>query len=677
MSDLRRRNGVPGAIFLLLQALLLSAPLVGLSQDPTQPPAREPVLRENPPATPGGLRVEASGESAVWVKWNPSDDDEFVLAYEVHRGDGVVARTRSLSYTDTGLAAANRYCYSVRAVDESGRPSRSTAQACVTTPDLTPPETPVAPAVTLDSPTSVAASWSAVQDNVGVAGYELLRGGRLQATITGLRAGDSGLRAAKTYCYAVRAFDRAGNRSSPSPEVCVTPPDVTPPTPPRAVAAGLPRAMTVDWPPSSDDVGVAGYEVLLGAEVVATTRELATLRSELPPGRHCVSVRAFDAAGNRSEPVEACAVVPDTTPPTPPAGVEVVALGETATSLRWTGSTDDVGVVGYEVVRDEQVVARATGLSAGEESLRPYTAYCYRVRALDAAGNRSDPSAPGCVMTPDLTPPLAPSLVSASPLSDRALRVTWLAATDNVGIAGYEILRDGAVVGRSAEPSFELKRLLPGRDYCVEVRAFDPAGLRSPISEKGCGHTPDLTPPTVPGGVLAAATTSTRVAVAWSPSEDDVGVAGYEVWRGDVLVARVEGTRAMDGDLAPASEHCYELRAFDAAGNRSDRSKRACARTAPLGSPGAPVDLEAVATGARTVALRWKPSPDPGVVYAVFWDGEKRIGSTRFETYKVEGLKPGQRRCFQVAALDGAGNSSAKTWPVCASTPGSQAASTR
>jgi chitodextrinase len=255
--------------------------------------------------------------------------------------------------------------------------------------------------------------------------------------------------------------------------------------------------------------------------------------------------------------------------------------------------------------------------------------------------------------------------------------MVWLASSDNVAVAGYEVLRDGAVIARSTEAAAEVKGLAPGREYCLEVRAFDAAGLRSPHSSPACASTPDLTPPTVPAGLVAAATSSSRVSVGWSPSVDDVGVAGYELWRGDVLVSRSPSITWLETGLGAASEYCYQLRAFDAAGNVSDRSSSICARTTAAGTPAAPVELEVDAVSPRTLALKWKPSPDPGVVYAVFWDGEKRIGSTRFFTYKVDGLKPGQRRCFQVAAIDESGNSSPKTWPVCAATPPSPSASSR
>jgi chitodextrinase len=675
MTTTAHRTGARCAAWILSGAIAVACP--GFVRAAAPGPAGEPGSLDVPPGPPRDLRVEASGEAAVWVKWSPSDDDEVVIAYEVFRGGTLATRTRSLSITDTGLSPAARTCYSVRAVDAAGRTSPPTPSACVNTPDLTPPETPSAPVVVLDSPTSASVSWAPTSDNVGVVGYELLRGGRVLASVSGLRGSDGALRPTQTVCYSIRALDRAGNRSPPSASACVTPPDVTPPGAPAVVAIPGPRTVTLVWSPAADDTGVTGYEVLRGGEVVFTTRSLEASLGDLPAGRHCFGVRASDAAGNRSTPVEACGVVPDTTPPSTPAAPGVSAPGETSVVLRWSPSTDDVGVTGYEVARDGRVIARSTEPAAGDEGLLASTAHCYTVRARDAAGNLSDPSPPACVVTPDLTPPTSPAPVVATPLSDRSLRVAWIASTDNVGVAGYEVLREGLVVARSTEPSAEVKGLAPGRDYCVEVRAFDAAGHRSSHASPACAHTPDLTPPSAPGGIMAAATSSSRVSVVWSPSTDDVGVAGYEIRREGRPVARSGSTAWLESSLAPAAEYCYDLRAFDAAGNLSDPSPTVCTRTTPPGTPAAPVDLRVEPAGPRSLALSWQPSPDPGVVYAVFWDGEKRIGSTRYLTYKVDGLKPGQRRCFQVAAIDERGNTSPMTWAVCGATPPSSSAAVR
>ena len=588
-STIERLRNLDGA-FRMSLVLALIAPAPAAAGELVSGISSEGVRLDEPLGPPGELRVEASGDAAVAVRWDRSRDYEAMVAYEVIREGQLLVRTRALSFTDSGLAAASRYCYLVRTVDLSGRTAWSTGSACVTTPDPTPPETPAAPTIALDSPSSVSTTWPATPDHVGVAGYEVLRDGRPNLSLQGLRADDKALRPAQTCCN---------------------------------------------------------------------------------------SARAFDAAGNRSAPVEVCGVVPDTTPPSAPTAMEASAPGETSVVLRWAPSTDDLGVVGYEVFRDGRLAARAPAAKGGDEGLRPSTAYCYTVRAYDAAGNRSDPSAPSCVTTPDLTPPSQPSMASATPLSDRSLRIVWLASTDNVGVTGYEVLRDGAVISRSLELAAEVKGLAPGRDYCLEIQALDDAGNRSPRSTPACTRTPDLTPPSVPAGLLAAASSSSRISLAWRPSEDDVAVVGYEIWRGDVRVARSPATTWLENGLGPSTEHCFQVRAFDAAGNGSDRSLPVCARTAAAGTLAAPVELEVDPAGSRAVTLKWKPSPDPGVVYAVFWDGEKRIGSTRFSTYRVDGLNPGQRRCFQVAAVDQNGNSSPKTWPVCAATTETPSASAR
>ncbi|KLN33126.1 exoglucanase [Cellulosimicrobium funkei] len=80
---------------------------------------------------------------------------------------------------------------------------------------------------------------------------------------------------------------------------------------------------------------------------------------------------------------------PDTEPPTTPAGLAVTGTTATTASLSWTASTDDVRVVGYDVLRDGVKVGTASGTSYTDEDLAPETTYRYTVRARDAAGNIS------------------------------------------------------------------------------------------------------------------------------------------------------------------------------------------------------------------------------------------------------------------------------------------------
>ncbi len=69
----------------------------------------------------------------------------------------------------------------------------------------------------------------------------------------------------------------------------------------------------------------------------------------------------------------------------------MTASGTTATStnLTWGASTDNVGVTGYDVLRNGATVATVTGTSYSATGLSPSTAYTFQVKARDAAGNLS------------------------------------------------------------------------------------------------------------------------------------------------------------------------------------------------------------------------------------------------------------------------------------------------
>lgn len=81
----------------------------------------------------------------------------------------------------------------------------------------------------------------------------------------------------------------------------------------------------------------------------------------------------------------------DTTPPTTPKNLRVTAASPSEVDLAWNTSTDDVGVAAYVVLRDGQRLARVTApkTTYDDTSVNANTTYTYRVRARDAAGNRS------------------------------------------------------------------------------------------------------------------------------------------------------------------------------------------------------------------------------------------------------------------------------------------------
>ncbi|MBM7819423.1 endo-1,4-beta-xylanase [Cellulosimicrobium cellulans] len=99
--------------------------------------------------------------------------------------------------------------------------------------------------------------------------------------------------------------------------------------------------------------------------------------------------------------------------------------------------------------------------------------------------------------------------------------------------------------------------------------------------------------PSAPTGLRVSGTTTSSISLGWNASSDDVGVAGYRVYRDGTQVAEVSGTSFTDTGLAAGASHVYAVRAVDAAGNASATSGTVTGETAEVG--GGP-------TGACTVA---------------------------------------------------------------------------
>ncbi|MCX5206645.1 NPCBM/NEW2 domain-containing protein [Streptomyces sp. NBC_00237] len=95
----------------------------------------------------------------------------------------------------------------------------------------------------------------------------------------------------------------------------------------------------------------------------------------------------------------------------------------------------------------------------------------------------------------------------------------------------------------------------------------------------------DTEAPSVPTGLTAANTTSTSVDLKWTASTDDVGVTGYEIYRGTTLVGTSTGTSYTATGLTASTPYSFTVKAVDAAKNASGAST-AVAVTTTAGSGG-------------------------------------------------------------------------------------------
>ncbi len=98
-------------------------------------------------------------------------------------------------------------------------------------------------------------------------------------------------------------------------------------------------------------------------------------------------------------------------------------------------------------------------------------------------------------------------------------------------------------------------------------------------------QTVETSPPTAPTSLTATAVNSLTVNLSWTASTDDVGIAGYQVYRNGVLVITLyeTSTTYSDTQLDPSTNYTYQLAAFDGAGNLSAQSNSASVTT-PAGN---------------------------------------------------------------------------------------------
>ncbi len=206
--------------------------------------------------------------------------------------------------------------------------------------------------------------------------------------------------------------------------------------------------------------------------------------------------------------------------------------------------------------------------------------YSYTVDAFDAAGNHSAQSAPATVNTPDTSPPSVPTGLSAVATTKPSVTLTWSASTDNVGVTGYTVYRNGTkltTVGATTL-TYTDSTVVQLTSYSYTVDAFDAAGNHSAQSAAAIVNVPDASPPSVPTGLTATFVASTpQVNLAWNASTDNVGVAGYTIYRNGSVLTTVSGSTLAYSDTAivVSATYVYSVDAFDAAGNHSAQSASA------------------------------------------------------------------------------------------------------
>jgi glucose/arabinose dehydrogenase len=189
------------------------------------------------------------------------------------------------------------------------------------------------------------------------------------------------------------------------------PGDTEKPTPPGQPTCSdiAHNALTLTWPPSTDNIGVAAYDIYHQGQQIATAPASPYRLTGLNPDfAYQLSVFARDASGNvsPSSPEANCRTLPAPAddPPSAPGRPTVSGVQATSATVTWAASTDDNGVRAY-LVRDHAtsaVLATVTGTPPATTATVPLECartYQVHVVARDTANQLSEPSQPSASFT--------------------------------------------------------------------------------------------------------------------------------------------------------------------------------------------------------------------------------------------------------------------------------------
>jgi hypothetical protein len=173
--------------------------------------------------------------------------------------------------------------------------------------------------------------------------------------------------------------------------------DVQPPSAPSNLAFTQPASgqIRLTWNASSDNLGVAGYDVYANGTLRTSVAGNVLTYTDNQPDSATVTyfVRAKDAAGNQSgnsNSVTRTGTSTDTQAPTAPSNLAFTQPASGQIRLTWNASSDNVGVTGYDVYAGGSVRASVAGNVLTYTDSQPDSAtVTYFVRAKDAAANVS------------------------------------------------------------------------------------------------------------------------------------------------------------------------------------------------------------------------------------------------------------------------------------------------
>ncbi|MBZ5538783.1 MAG: fibronectin type III domain-containing protein [Acidobacteriia bacterium] len=384
-------------------------------------------------------------------------------------------------------------------------------------------------------------------------------------------------------------------------------------------------------------------------------------------------VKSRDAAGNLATSTDfTFTTAADTTAPVI-SGTAASQITQSGATIGWTtNEASDTQVeygptasYGSSTTLNTSLV---TSHSAALSGLTASTLYHYRVKSRDAGGNLATSVDFTFTTAPDTTAPVI-SAISTSTITLTGATINWTTneASDtqvdygtSASYSSTTTLNTSLVTSHSAA----LSGLTVSTLYHYRVKSRDAAGNLATSADSSFTTAADVTPPLVPTGLSASATSSTQINLSWTASTDNVAVTGYRIFRNATQVATTAGTSFQDTGLTPSTSYSYTVSAYDAAGNTSALSTAASATTQAPPDTTPPVisavTASSITSSDATVTWTTDEPADSQVDYGTTtaYGNSTTLDAARTTAHSqlLSGLVAGTTYHFRVKSLDAAGN---------------------
>jgi chitodextrinase len=388
-----------------------------------------------PPTVPTGLSTSSVTASSVSLQWNASTDDVAVTGYTVYRNGTVVGRTGSVgatTFSDATVAPATTYSYTVDAVDAGALHSAQSPPVSVTT-SSPPPGIHWSQAGTVGTGGNVTTTTLALTGAVHAG--DLLVGWFGQYNSAGQVRVSDNINGAWTR-GASETWSSTGDLALYYVQNSAAAPSGVTITIAASTATYLEAA-------ASDYSGVALSGALDKAVVAKGVGTAADSGATAAVGAGELVVGGVITGGS-----------PGSTAPGTTQGQAF-----TMRAQRPSGSVDI-----------EDVLSSTAGAQNGRATLHSATDWY----ALGAVFHQ--------LTNPDTQPPTVPTgLTATASTSSPQVNLAWNASTDNVGVTGYTVYRNGSALASvsGSALTYQDNAVTSLATYSYSVDAFDAAGNHS------------------------------------------------------------------------------------------------------------------------------------------------------------------------------------------------------